>query len=456
LYEESDELYVKPKSRARRRDADIAYPTRVIMPRFPVVRHDSLYNGSTFVVQTDVDVPRFDVGEEAISFLKREGYVVIKSVLNASEVLRARTLLWQYLEGIKGAGISRDEPSTWIRGKPNQYGIFWQHGVGHSQLAWFVRTRPRLFEAFRRYWNTTELLTSFEGFSMLPPARIEDSQWNVAESWFHTDQNAKTRAGRQTVQSFTSLFDQSEATGGFVVVPRSWKSHKKVTARVYRHNPRTADSQQFLMIPPDDPVLSTPHAPHLVRCRAGDAVLWDSRTVHCSTPSLRNVPGIVRSDGSDPARVVVYASMAPRRRASTEVILRRQQALLSRQTCTHWPFEMACLEPPGAMGELPSDPIGMASGFVKSLVGYTDQQIAHWLGSKAHAPSARTCQVADPMAATRAGASMATAAARDDGDPFESPRRLELENTWQSGSKRQGKWKCRKATLASLRARHRC
>jgi hypothetical protein len=166
---------------------------------------------------------------------------------------------------------------------------------------------------------------------MLPPARIEDSQWNVAESWFHTDQNAKTRAGRQTVQSFTSLFDQSEATGGFVVVPRSWKSHKKVTARVYRHNPRTADSQQFLMIPPDDPVLSTPHAPHLVRCRAGDAVLWDSRTVHCSTPSLRNVPGIVRSDGSDPARVVVYASMAPRRRASTEVILRRRRCSRARR-----------------------------------------------------------------------------------------------------------------------------
>ena len=54
------------------------------MPRFPVVRHDSLYNGSNFVVRTDVSVPRFDeVSEEALAFLRREGYVVLKGVLDA-------------------------------------------------------------------------------------------------------------------------------------------------------------------------------------------------------------------------------------------------------------------------------------------------------------------------------------------------------------------------------------
>lgn len=414
------------------------------MPRIPIVRHSSLYNASTFVVRTDLEVPRFEVGAEAIKFLRREGYVVLKHVLNDSEVLQARQLLWQYLEGIEGAGrISRHDPSTWIRGNPNQYGIFWQHGVGHSQLAWFIRTRPRLLEAFHRYWNTTDLLTSFEGFSMFPPLRIEEAQWKLGESWFHTDQNAKTRPGRQTIQSFTSLYDQSEATGGFVVVPRSWRAHRKVTERVYRHSPRTADSQQFLMIPPDDPVLSTPPGPHLVRCEAGDAVLWDSRTVHCSTPSLHGVPGVAPSDGAEPARVVVYASMAPRRRASSEVLLSRQAALLARQTCTHWPFEMTCLEPPAAMGERPSDPIDVASGLVKSLVGYTDAQISRWLTSKARAPSASTCGAMAPTATRTASSEL---------DPFDSPRRLRLEVT----PARALAGKCEKVSPASLKSRRRC
>jgi len=40
----------------------------------------------------------------------------------------------------------------------------------------------------------------------LPPAR------------FHTDQNAVSRSGLQTVQSFTSLWDQNQDTGAFIVV----------------------------------------------------------------------------------------------------------------------------------------------------------------------------------------------------------------------------------------------
>ena len=40
-----------------------------------------------------------------------------------------------------------------------------------------------------------------------PPERVE-SAWRLGEAWFHTDQNAASRPGLQTVQSFTSLFDQ--------------------------------------------------------------------------------------------------------------------------------------------------------------------------------------------------------------------------------------------------------
>ena len=404
------------------------------MPRFPVVRHDSLYNGSNFVVRTDVSVPRFDeVSEEALAFLRREGYVVLKGVLDANDLKTARELLWQYLEGISGARISRHNPASWVRARPNQYGILWNYGSGHSRLAWFIRTRPQLLKLFQRYWNTTDLLASFEGFSMLPPARLEQD-WMIGESWFHTDQNAKSRPGLQTIQSFTSLYDQSPATGGFVVVPRSWRQHKAVTRRVYQFNPRTPDAQQFLMIPPDDPVLSPPH---FVRCAAGDAVLWDSRTVHCSTPSLRGQPDVAQSDGDEPARVVVYGSMAPRRFASDQVLRQRQRALLIRQTCTHWPFDFACLDPPNVAGETPSDPLPVASGLVKSLVGYTDEQITRWL---------------------RGGRDRSSSSSSLPADPFLSPRPLTLEMPPgaedEAPAAPRGRGKCLRGRGRHVRRRH--
>ena len=385
------------------------------MGRFPVTKHTSLYVNGSFHVSIEATTPRFEVGVEAVAHLRREGFVVIKNC-NYSEVAHARELLWSYMEGT-GQGVRRDSPATWVRNQPNPYGIFWLFGAGHSRLAWFLRTRPQLRRMFALVWDTEDLIASFEGFSMFPPAQVEDS-WRLGEAWFHTDQNHRSRPGLQTIQSFTSLYDQDESTGGFVVVPRSWERHAKVTARIYQEAPRTPEEQQFLMVPPNDPVLSRPHVPRLIKCHAGDTVMWDSRTVHCSTPSLRNRETVERtsgasespkaapraaaapsasalgkgwqSEGTDaahdvvepPARVAVYCSMAPRTRASDDVLLARQRALLAHQTCTHWPFDTTCLESPEAMGHPSSDPLRRAFGVHKSLVGYTDGQIQGWLSGR--------------------------------------------------------------------------
>lgn len=260
----------------------------------------------------------------------------------------------------------------------------WNFGVGHSQFSWYLRTRPRLRAMFELIWGTSDLIASFEGFSWLPPRRFEAS-WRLGEAWLHTDQNGMSRPGLQTVQSFTSLYDQDETTGAFVVVPRSWQAHNAVTRRVYRATPSTSAQQQFLMIPPDDIILSSPQAPHLVRCRAGDSVLWDSRTVHCSTPGLETAPSPHTSArrrtskaAVRPARVVAYCAMTPRARASSHVLMQRQRALFSRRTCTHWPYDMSCLPTPSEAGEVPSDPLPRAEPVHKELVGYTDEQLAKW------------------------------------------------------------------------------
>ena len=427
------------------------------MVRFPITAHTTLYEANqSFTVPSDVDVPRFVPGPEALSYLEREGYVVIEN-MNSSEVSRARELLWSFLEGT-GAGVRRDAPETWIRSRPNHYGIVWHHGVGHSRLAWFIRTRPRLLEMFALVFGTHDLISSFEGFSWLPPTEYE-AAWRLGEAWFHTDQNGVSMPGRQTVQSFTSLYDQDPTTGAFVVVPRSHKRHAQVTRRVYRAQPDTSPEQQFLMLPANDPVLSTPRGPHLVRVRAGDSVLWDSRTVHCSTPALHAAPPR-RADPSEsprPNRVVVYNSLAPRRRADTATLRARQRALCTRQTCTHWPFLMACLEPPAAAGERPSDPVTHVLPIHKQLVGYTDEQVSRWLRADGHdrareaAVGATAAVVCPPTADDRDDSTARAAAAL-----FSTPHAVEL--AWHAdegvgGPRPAGKCLRRPATFRKPRGK---
>ena len=107
--------------------------------RLPVVRHDALFDANgTLHIDTSVDVPRFDPGDEALAFLREQGYVVIRGVANSSELAHARELLWDFLEGA-GVGVERGRPETWINSAPNQYGIVWEFGVGQSRLMWFLR-----------------------------------------------------------------------------------------------------------------------------------------------------------------------------------------------------------------------------------------------------------------------------------------------------------------------------
>ncbi len=96
---------------------------------------------------------------------------------------------------------------------------------------------------FELVWGADELICSFEPFSLFPPREAE-AGWTLAESWFHIDQNSRTRPGRQTVQSFTSLWPQDESSGAFLVVPRSHTRNAAVTRRVYAALPGTPVDQQ--------------------------------------------------------------------------------------------------------------------------------------------------------------------------------------------------------------------
>lgn len=86
--------------------------------------------------------------------------------------------------------------------------------------------------------------------------------------------------------------------------------------------------------------------PRLIKCQAGDLIVWDSRTVHCNTAAL-----IDKEPPNQPAllRLVAYVCMSPismfkpvphAYETIEEYRQLRERYVREGVTCTHWPLEL--------------------------------------------------------------------------------------------------------------------
>jgi hypothetical protein len=99
------------------------------------------------------------------------------------------------------------------------------------------------------------------------------------------------------------------------------------------------------MIPKTHPIFNQGRAiGKLVQCQSGDLVLWDSRLVHCNSPSI--VPE--ERDPNQPVdllRIVAYVSMSPTTfiRGQTVDQFRKKRKLYAQNNCTlsHWSTELS-------------------------------------------------------------------------------------------------------------------
>jgi len=234
-----------------------------------------------------VDVRRFSIKNEsvdAVKYLDDHGYVVFKDVLTEEEILKARELLWKWILTNGAGNIHRDDPQTW--GNNNwpgnrQNGIISEDGIGQSEFLWYLRGIPNVKKAFASIWKSDKLLVSFDGCGLFRPTEY-DSSWKTLGGWYHVDQNYNGKKGRHAVQGLVTLYDGDESTGGLVVIPDSPFLHKEVAER--RGSKGTFD---LVFIPIHDPALRKPG--QLVKCKSGDLILWDSRTIHCNSPALVDV-----------------------------------------------------------------------------------------------------------------------------------------------------------------------
>lgn len=272
------------------------------------------------------EAPRFTVDDPGmVQHLQEHGYVVVRGILSPSERDTAEDLLWEFMGD--SAGWKRYRPSTWTDesfGRMGQMakGLINGRGVGQSDLSWFVRTRQATKAAFARIWQDDQLLTSFDGISIFRPWHRGGLAPTIS-GWFHVDQGT-TLPGFQCVQGLVSLFDQGPETGGLVVVPGSHREFAEVCKLAQ-------DTGDYISIPEKHPLLQQPRK--LVSCRAGDLVLWDSRLIHCNTPSV--APPTVSKQRL--LRAVVYVCMTPRAMATAESLQQRRQGYEIRVTTSHWP-----------------------------------------------------------------------------------------------------------------------
>lgn len=286
------------------------------------------------LTSTYTRVPRFEAGSaESVEHLNDEGFVVIANVLDSEQTAEALDLTWRFLEDL-GTGIDRHDPSTWSDDRwpiAVHGGIIPSQGIGHSAAQWFIRSAPGVKQAFASVWDDDDLLVSFDGMALWRPSSVEPEwQTNRGGSWLHIDQHPVGRPGFQCVQGLVNLIETSPEVGGNILIPGSHLLHDSIADRYPERLGRIHPSIDHFRYPSDDPLLAgTP--PIMAHLDAGDLLLWDSRTIHCSSPGTKPDVG-----GPSLQRAVSLICMMPKARSNAEVIERRRAAVAKRTSTTNW------------------------------------------------------------------------------------------------------------------------
>lgn len=278
--------------------------------------------------------------------LEKHGYAIITNVITQKKADTYVDKLWQWLEGLKdektgqSAGISRDDPTTWITREraelegrkafnwpSNSYGIISFHGIAHSNTVWEARCEENIRKIFESIWKTNELLVSFDAACIMLPPPNTTTRDPTQGSWFHFDQSPK-KQGFHCVQGFLNLSDTLTADDGCLMVyPTSNQLHREFFLERnlnfdndwYSFNESNQGNEWFR---------SRGIRPLKVTAPKGSFVLWDSRTAHCSSRQRSNVNNI---------RYTIYICMQPKSKASEEQLIEKKRLFLERIGTNHWP-----------------------------------------------------------------------------------------------------------------------
>jgi hypothetical protein len=291
-----------------------------------------------------IATPRFTLASRAgatalRTHVAKHGFGVAADVANRSELVELGDLLWRFLESRFGA--RRDDPGTWEHlsaRSGNESNFLHTAGFTHSAFMWRARLLPRVRRAFAALWSPEDgdgddggpMLVSFDGAYLARPPPFAPAR-QIA---LHVDQRAvhQPSHGRVTFQAILLLTDAHPGTGGLVVVPGSHTDHQWLCERF-----DTGTAHGHLMPVPT----GTLEPVWMPLARAGDLIVWDSRTVHgVSAPLFAMTPPARVSGEPDGGllRIAAYISMRPPPPRVDEQLLQARRDAHGRGLGTaHWP-----------------------------------------------------------------------------------------------------------------------
>eukprot|EP01083_Nonionella_stella_P215232 774838_1 len=285
---------------------------KTVYKKHPTDPHTKLYptleDKDDYLHCTDAEYApyRFDFNnmDKAIQYLLDNGYVVMKNILNKSEVEKGKSLFWKFVSE-KSIKWNKNDYKTWNVyniGGELQNGLIWGKGMGQSEFQWYGRKHPKVLQIFSKLWShklfphkkynihslneneeydtktdeniksqtinpNKDLLTSFDGIGLFTPWYLTNEHDRTNSGWYHIDQNVKAKPGIHTIQSYISYYDQNQSTGSTCLIP---KSHLEVREEV----PITGMMGDFIRIRKNCKLLdSLQYKKILICCKAGDMVL---------------------------------------------------------------------------------------------------------------------------------------------------------------------------------------
>lgn len=311
--------------------------------------------------------------EDVNNKLEEQGYAVVSSVVDGDIIENCKTNMWESLTKIS----SNWETPITFENKDSYKGIYKllplhsmliQHfGLGHSQFAWDIRSNENVADVFAKIWNCkkSDLIVSMDGVSIHMPPEVTKRGW-FRNEWFHTDQRFTVNE-KYCIQGLVNLYDVNEGDASTKILKGSHKYHNEFYKK-FKDDIEYPNKDWFKLNNEKHVKFFTDKGCEkiMVKAKAGDLVLWDSRTFHCGSEPIKNRKKMNY-------RGVVYICMSNRNRANKKNLEKRLKIFNKKRLTTHSPFSalMFPKNPRTYGAELPiltklDEPI--LSDFAKSLL----------------------------------------------------------------------------------------
>ncbi len=295
------------------------------------------------------DVVQNDSTTSYLKDLEELGYCVIPNVLPLSETQELYERVWHEFVEQAWPNCKMDDRSNWKEAFPmhNRWGIF-AGPAGQTQVMWDLRQDPRIVAVFAQLWNTSDLIVSMDGLSLMCPSEIREG--NI-ELWPHVDQAVLKRLDHvahnnnapldfvsesslstnpYTIQGQFLFEDSFDGDGGFYCIPKSHlrfeefaPSLEAITAmdisRAERRKIREIFLRSFFESHKD--ASENDYCIKHVTAPRGSLILWDSRTLHWNQHASKERV----SNGLPKVRMVGYLCYVPKARLTEENKILREQ-----------------------------------------------------------------------------------------------------------------------------------